>query len=155
MTDFDIQTPAETAYLYVERTCSMAPDDISATMGSAFQQVYAFMNEAGVQPAGPALAVYYSYAPDSLSFRAGFTVARTDLAHATGEVHGDITPSRRAVHFIHKGSYATLRDSYGEMMGWIASQGEQMAPPTWELYLNDPSTTPEDALLTEVYCALA
>jgi effector-binding domain-containing protein len=155
MPEFKIIDVAETPYLYVERTCSMDPADISKEMGSAFQQVWGFMQAAAIKPAGSALSVYYSYDPDAMTFRSGFTVDREDMAKAGDEVKSDVTPAGNALHFVHKGSYSTLRDDYGLMMQHLKDNSLQAGVPGWEFYMNDPSKTPEDELLTECYLALA
>lgn len=155
MPDFKIIDATETPYLYVERTCSMDPADISKEMGSAFQQVWAFMDSAAIKPAGPALSVYHTYDPDTMNFRAGFAIAREDMTKAGSEVKADVTPVGRAVHFIHKGSYATLRDDYGLMMQHMKDNDLEMGAPAWEFYMNDPAKTPEAELLTECTVKLA
>lgn len=118
-------------------------------------QVCTFMENASIKPAGPSIAVYYTNDPEKLVFRSGFTIAREDMIKASGDIKADVTPAASAVHFVHKGSYATLRDDYELMMAHIMSNNLKMGVPTWELYLNDPSTTPEEELVTECYPSLA
>ena len=154
MLDFKLIEVSETPYLYVAKSCSMDPDDISKNMGEAFQQVWAFMHAEAISPTGGALSVYYTYDPEKMDFRAGFAIGRDDMAKASGKIEADVTPAGEVLHFVHKGSYATLRDSYGLMMSHIASIGREISAPTWEIYVNDPSQVSEDELLTEVYSAL-
>ncbi|WP_297104779.1 GyrI-like domain-containing protein [uncultured Devosia sp.] len=154
MVEFKIIKVSETPYLYVSKTSSMAPEDISRKMGEAFQEVWAFMESQGINPAGGALSVYYDYSPDSMTFRAGFTVRREDLAKAQGEIRGDVTPASEVLHFRHKGSYATLRDDYDLMMKHLATLEREMGTPAWEIYLNSPDQVPEAELLTDVYLVL-
>lgn len=59
------------------------------------------------------------------------------------------------MHFIHKGSYATLGDDYELMIQYIKDNNLEMSAPGWELYMNDPAITPEAELLTKCYMALA
>jgi len=155
MPEFKVVDVSETPYLYIEETSSMSPADISEAMGKAFHQVWSFMQANGISPAGPALSVYTGYDPETMRFRAGFAVARDDMAKAEGEVKADVTPAGPALHFVHKGPYATLRDDYGLMMQHAKDKGLKVSAPGWEFYLNDPSQTPEDELLTEAYVSLA
>ena len=90
-----------------------------------------------------------------MDFRVGFVVARADMAAADGPVKADVTPAGRALHFTVTGSYAGLRPAYDEMMTHMAAEGLQYVPPTWEFYMNDPNTVPEDQLVTECYQAFA
>lgn len=154
MPEFKLIKASETPYLYVTKTSSMEPADISAKMGEAFEAVWAFMQAHGVNPAGGALSVYADYSPDQMEFRAGFTVSRQDLAKAEGEIKGDVTPGGELLYFQHKGSYATLRDDYGLMMQHLKSIGREMGVPMWEIYLNSPDQVPEADLLTDIYMVL-
>jgi len=154
MPDFKFVDVSETPYLFVTRTCSMEPGEIGQAMGEAFQQVWNFMQGEGIAPAGGALSVYYTYDPEKMTFRAGFTVGREDMAKAKGEVGADVTPAGEVLNFVHKGPYSTLRDDYGLMMEHIEKIGREIAAPTWEVYLNDPASVPEEELLTEVFSVL-
>lgn len=154
MPDFNIIDVPETPYLFVSKTCSMAPDDIAKTMGDAFGEVWGFMQSQAITPAGGALSVYHHYDPDKMAFRAGFIVAAADLPKARAPVEGDVTPSGEVVHFVHKGPYRTLRNDYERMMQHIDSIGRAVSAPTWEVYLNGPDDVPEEEHLTMVYCAL-
>lgn len=154
MPSFEMIDVSETPYLYVSKTCSMDPDDISRNMGDAYGEVWGFMQSQSIAPVGGALSVYHDYHPDKMTFRAGFVVDRADLRKASGGIGGDVTPSGRVLHFVHKGSYRTLRDDYDLMMQHLESIGRTPAAPTWEVYLNGPDDVPEEELLTEVFCVL-
>lgn len=41
------------------------------------------------------------------------------------------------------------------MMGWRETQGLKPGAPTREVYVDNPDTTPEDRLRTEIYLSLA
>jgi effector-binding domain-containing protein len=155
MPDFKIIEVEERPYLYVDRTCSMDPAEISRTMGDAFSHVFGFMGERKIKPAEPPISVYYTYDPETIAFRAGFLVSKQDARKAAGDVKAGVTPAGRVVHFVHTGPYSTLRASYGEMMSWLEKEGLKLGVPTWEVYIDDPDRTPEDKLRTEVFVALA
>ena len=153
MPEFEKLTSDELAYLYVERETSLDPADIGQAMGSAFEAVYEFMMRNSIAPLGPAVAVYDKISPEGMTFRAGFVVAKPELAKANGDVKADVTPAGPAVHFTHKGSYDRLRDSYDAVMKAVVAQGISLKSPKWEVYMNDPGTTPEAELVTECYLA--
>jgi len=155
MPDFELITVDEVPYLYVDRSTTMDPGEISQAMGSAFGEVWAFMEQHGVPPAGGALSVYAEYAEDKMDFRAGFTIRKRDMDVADGPVKADVTPGGKVLHFTHRGSYDTLRDDYEAMMAHMQAEGLVYAAPTWEVYLNNPGEVHEEQLLTECYQALA
>jgi effector-binding domain-containing protein len=145
----------ETPYLNAEGSSTMEPADISAAMSEIFKQVFEFMQANAIAPAGPAISVYPGYDPKTMNFRAGFIIHRQDMWKASGPVAADLTPSGPALHFTHTGSYRTLRDDYGAMMQFAEDQSLMVGAPAWEIYINDPSQTPEAELLTECYAKLA
>ncbi len=61
--------------------------------------------------------------------------------------------TRKSMTAIHKGSCEAIRDLYKEFYtGEPSKQNEiNLELPPIEVYLNNPNTTPEDELLTEVY----
>jgi AraC family transcriptional regulator len=58
---------------------------------------------------------------------------------------------------VHRGPYRRLGETYRALCGqWIPASGRQLGPPpSIERYLNDPRSTPEDQLVTEVCIRLA
>ncbi len=154
MPEFTMTEVAPRPYLYVEGRASMDPGAISEAMGAAFGTVMDFMEHHGIGSDGPPISVYYGYSETELAFRAGVIVSDADLAAATGDVLADRTPGGRVLHFTHVGPYATLRDDYGLMMEHVAARGLSLGAPTWEVYVDDPETTPEHRLRTEVYVTL-
>ena len=156
MPDFHMVDVEEAPYLYAERTCSMAPDDISRNMGIAFGTVGALVGKKGITSVDRALSVYHGHDPETMTFRAGFLVSEEDAAKAEGEVKTDVLPAGRVLNFIHRGPYAKLRVSYGEMMKYLEAEGMTLGTPTWEIYLNDPgSVSSEDELETDIYVTVA
>jgi len=57
---------------------------------------------------------------------------------------------------LHKGPYSNLEKTYAELMGvWLPQSGREFREePSFEIYLNAPENTPEEALLTEIYLPL-
>jgi len=155
MPEFMITETSELPYLYVEKSARMAPDEIGRAMGEAFGTVWGFMQDHAIAPAGGALSVYYDYDATQMDFRAGFVVAKADLAKAEGAVKGDVTPAGRVARFVHKGPYETVSADYDLLMAWMEKQGLKMAVPAWEVYLNDPDQVAPEELLTECNVCLA
>lgn len=146
---------AERPYLYTERSCSMDPGDISENMEIAFRTVGELIEEKGIADPGNALSVYYTHDAQTLTFRAGFLVSAEDAERAEGNVKAGVLPAGRVLNFIHRGPYAKLRDSYGEMMEYLEENGMTVGAPTWEIYLNEPdSVASEDELETDIYVSI-
>lgn len=155
MLEFKMKDTQDIYYLYVERSCSMDPADISQNMGSAFGTVWEHIESQGIASADKALSVYYEYDENRMSFRAGFIVSADDARRVDGEVRGDRLPAGRVLNFVHHGPYAKLRESYAEMMRYLDANSLAVAAPTAEIYLNDPgSVDSENDLQTDIYVAV-
>ncbi len=155
MTTYEIIESTPRTYLYVERSSSMDPADISRAMGEAFHAVAAFMQQNGIAFTGPALSAYYTFSPEKLDFRSGFFVADDDAGKAAGDIKADITPAGRVLFLTHVGPYAGLRQTYADMMTWMEEQKLEHGAPTWEVYVDDPDSTPAEKLRTEIFVTLA
>lgn len=72
-----------------------------------------------------------------------------------GEVAVQTIPGGEYVVLTHRGSYKGLADSYRWLYGdWLSTSGREFANrPPFEIYVNNPSDTPEDDLVTEI-CVL-
>ena len=154
MASYDIVDTTEQDYLYVNRKCSMAPGEIAKAMGDAYGEIWAFMQANQIPPSGAALAVYYDYSENEMVFRVGFFIAAEDAAKADGSVMTDKTPAVRAAHAMHVGPYDGLQETYLKIMGDMKWNGHRYGKPTWEVYHNDPDTTPPAELKTEIFMAL-
>lgn len=75
---------------------------------------------------------------------------------ATQQTAGDVKQitidGGRYACCIHKGAYQNLSETYVAIMGkWLPDSNEELSNhPPLEVYLNSPSETPEDELLTEL-----
>lgn len=65
-------------------------------------------------------------------------------------------PSSRYARNVHEGPYATLGDSWSRLLGhWLPSSDHRLADrPSFEIYRNNPMTTPPEQLRTEIYAPL-
>jgi len=63
-------------------------------------------------------------------------------------------PAGPAARITHRGAYAGTQGSYERLEAWIAAHGLEATALSWERYLDDPATTAQDALRTEIYMAL-
>ncbi len=64
-------------------------------------------------------------------------------------------PGGRYGSVLHKGPYDGVGSAYGLLFTWLAQQQIQPASPPMDVYLSDPTITPEADLITEVRVFLA
>jgi len=70
----------------------------------------------------------------------------------TGLFDRKTIPAQKYIKALHKGSYTTTSQSYQKLYLTLLEDGFQLADQSMlEFFLNDPSTTPAEELLTEIY----
>jgi AraC family transcriptional regulator len=128
-------------------------------IGATFQRMAAIAGPAGLigRPDALFVGVYHddpgSTPAEDLKSDAGVTVDNGIAAPASLEL-GEL-PAGRYAKGIHKGSYATMGDSWGKFMAAIDESGCKLRTVSpFELYISDMDTTPEDELITELYAAV-
>jgi effector-binding domain-containing protein len=52
---------------------------------------------------------------------------------------------------VHRGPYRQMSATYRALHQWMTSQGHKPNNESFELYLNDPKTTPQDQLETKIF----
>lgn len=113
----------------------------------------------------PMIGALYGICPDdpaitperSLRFDAGVVIPDDRWSARNHPVAVTVIPGGTYATAVHRGSYFKLADTYLELIGrWFPQSGYEPAPDAVvEHYLNDPSITPEDDLLTEVRVRIA
>ncbi len=142
--------------VFVNRTSASDPETMGNVMGAAFGTLFAAMGETGVAPAGPPLSIYYDFGAEEIKYGVAFPIAAADKQKLDGrdDVNVSETYAGGALKLVHVGPYDTLVESYNKMMAHLDSEGLAPSGPTWEVYMNDPATTPPADLITEIYFPL-
>jgi AraC family transcriptional regulator len=129
-------------------------------VGPLFDQLFALAGPKGwVRPPFEVLGVCWDdpeiTAPDKLRYDACLTVP--DVAQADDKLGIQTIEGGDYAVLTHRGSYATLGDSYKWLYGvWLPSSGrEPRNAPPFEAYLNSCKDVAEENLLTEIHLPLA
>lgn len=147
------KTLPEQHYLYVSKTVRFdEPGAIGEAMGSAFGTVFGFAGQHGIQPQSMPISVYiYMPADGQMTFRGGIFVSEADAAKAEGDVKADVIPAGEVVTTTHIGPYANLNVSHQALWSHIEEAGLTPSMPVWEIFVDDPTTVPEDELKTLLF----
>lgn len=127
-----------------------------------WEQLIPELGRQGLTPIGPGGAIENdpTYVEDGPDISVWLPVAAGTTAEAPVEVHD--LPQQEVVKATITGPYSQISEAHGRISEFITAQGLTEAPAgdgpagkVVNLYLSDPSTTPEADLLTEVHRPLA
>jgi len=93
-------------------------------------------------------------APEEIRYDAAIALER-DIAVEPPVVLGSLPGGEYAI-FTHQGPYAGLEETYKIIMSqWVPTCGREFRDTAWfEIYRNDPSTTPPAQLITDIHIPL-
>lgn len=139
--------------------CGANPAAISSAMRTAFDNLAGFVRQHKLSPSGPPRAIYTAYGPQGVRFIVAMPIAKPPAAIRTiGPGFIKTLAGGKAMRFTHRGPYADLKKTYGQITEFLKTKGLMKTEadwarymPMWEEYLNDPQTTPQAELLTYVY----
>lgn len=130
-------------------------------IGAAFEKLYATAFSQGLfRPDAVSLAIFYhdpSATPvEQLRSQACLGAPDTLTTAPEGCELVTLEGGEHAIG-IHRGPYQRLHESYTWLFGqWLPSSGRQPADrPSFEIYVNDPRSTPPEQLITHICLPLA
>jgi effector-binding domain-containing protein len=137
------------------------PQAIGAATAASFGTLGAFLARHALSPCGPPRTIYTTYGPRETTFTVAFPLAIAPAGISEDGVRIERLPGVRALRFVHRGPYDTLRETYGQIDAWLRERGGIKTDadwarysPMWEEYMNDPATTPPAELVTRIYLTL-
>jgi effector-binding domain-containing protein len=116
--------------------------DIPNFMGRTFGALFGHLEELGIAPAGPPLAIYHEFGTEidvELCVPVGAIVA------GGGVLESRELPPATVVRTLHIGPYTELGGAYDAITDWIAMHETDAAGPVRERYLNGPGDGVEPA----------
>ena len=125
MSEFDVLEfleieipPVQAAQIHGE--CGSDPTTIGEALSAAFEQLGAFLGQQRLNPSGPPRIIYTSYGQDKV----GFTLAMPISDSQAKVIEGGIAvisslAGGKFMRFTHRGAYSGLRNTYGQITGFL------------------------------------
>lgn len=125
-----------------------AVENLPQVFGTAYGAIMNYLSETGIEPSGAPYAGYFNMDMQDLDIEIGFPVLQT----ITGkdEIKPSEIPAGKQVSCLYTGPYSQVEPAYNAIMEWISANGYTATGECYEFYLNDPSETPENELLTKI-----
>jgi effector-binding domain-containing protein len=116
------------------------------------QEVGQWVMEKGLEMTGTVYGTYYNSPEDvpeeDLQYEIGFSFAGE--AQQEGRVGVKDIPEHTVLSAMHKGPYTAVGPVIHSVVEYAVDNGYDIVGPITEVYMNDPSITPENEWLTEV-----
>ncbi len=131
---------------------STTPTDqnLADKMGKSYGQLVSNIQVNGMEMTGPPITVTTKWEENVYEFDNCIPIqnVKGDLS---AKVFESKTYKGTAMKIEHLGSYANLNSSYDAILAYISQMGLEITQNPWEVYISDPSDTPEDKLITYIY----
>ncbi|WP_283134163.1 MerR family transcriptional regulator [Rhizohabitans arisaemae] len=123
---------------------------VGATIAEGFGTLVGVLTEAGQGPSGAPFLVFHDIidAENDGDIDVCLPIASPVTAPSPVQV-GEMAAITAAVT-THRGRYDEISPAYHALTTWISEHGHEVAGPPRETYLNDPTTTAQADLLTQV-----
>jgi len=143
----ELTQQAEQFTLHVRLKTSVA--GLNEAFDKNFALIESYLSEIGEQPAAAPYAAYYNHDMQNLDVEMGFPVAKA--LPGRDEIKAGIIPAfEQAVCGIHKGSYNSLDETYGQIYQYIADNNFEIAGAHYDFYISNPDNTSENELITRI-----
>ena len=124
---------------------------IGQDVSAGFAAVGEAVGRAGVPMAGPPFLVMFDVIDEESEGDIEVVFPLAAPFPSAGEVVGKEVPAMTVASTMHRGPYDEVGPAYHTLTGWIQDHGHEIAGPPREVYLTDPSETPDPAdHLTEI-----
>ena len=129
-------------------------ENMMAIIDEGYGKIAGYLAELSKEASGAPYICYFNCTEDFSEFdlEMGFPVAE-ELPVKDGFYMGK-TYEGKTLAGTHKGSYSKLEQAYAELMKYAAESNLELTGIYYDYYLNDPSVTPEEELLTKVVFAI-
>ncbi len=128
-------------------------------VSEAFERLSKIAGEAGLFAPGVLMLGLYHDDPNTIpanELRSDAALTIGDGVKSPDGTAEMTVPAGRYAKLVYTGPYSGLPGAWGEVTSWVQKGGEKMtASMSYELYLNDPTDTAPEDLITEIYLPLS
>jgi effector-binding domain-containing protein len=136
------------------RVAAMKKHVRMSTVGSALQagfgEIVQALGRSGVEPNAAPFVIYHEVIDEDTEGDIEMCIPVAGAVEPTDNVYVAELAGGPAAVTVHHGPYQELAPAYHTLTGWIQEHGHEVRAAPREVYLNDPTTTLPEDLLTEI-----
>jgi effector-binding domain-containing protein len=126
-------------------------DSAYETLVDAFKSVYGYLDKEGIKPAGLSMTIYTQTDDTGFDYQAAVPIAQEPKTKPQGDIAIGKAPSGKALKFIHRGSYDAMDSTYEAITNYLDEKRLEAKDIFIEEYQTDPTKTPDDKLVVNIY----
>ena len=126
-------------------------DNAFPTLVEKFKLISGFLNKQNLKPDGSSLTIYTAVNDKGFEFQAAVPLAEQPANLPRGLVTAGQSPVGKALKFVHRGSYDSMDMLYETIVNFLDEKHIERLGLFVEEYVTDPTTTPQDQLVVNVY----
>jgi effector-binding domain-containing protein len=127
-------------------------ENLPILMGPTYGKIAHYLGEKSLAPAGAPYTAYYNMDMQDLDVEIGIPVI--EPVDGVDDLQATTIPGGKMATCIHKGPYNKIEVAYTALMAFMQSEGLDATGVAYEYYLNDPTETSPEELLTQVFFPL-
>ncbi len=135
-----------------EKVAFIAGQGPYSEIGPVFNELYKWLADKGIEPAGPPFGIYYDdprkVPPEECRYEICVAVGAETLGDSLVQIKE--IPEMEVASLTYMGPYEKVAPSWDKIYGWIYKNKYEPAGPGMEIYLNSPEKVTEDSLLIEI-----
>lgn len=139
-----------TPVLAISKRTGTSYPGIFEDIPTGFAEVIGYLEELGVDPAGAPFTIYHQVTDADTPGDIEMCIPVSRSLDTSDDFDLIEIPTGTAASLVHRGGYDDLSEAYNAVAAWIHERGHRILGPHREVYLNSPTDTPEDDLLTEI-----
>jgi effector-binding domain-containing protein len=140
-----------TPSMVIRTRCSVT--ELPQVIGEAYQRIAAYLGSMNKEPAGPPYVGYHNEDMQDLDLEIGFPVS--EEIQGENAIEASEIPAGRYATTIHTGPYSKFEEAYSRLTAWVTTQSLHPLGSAYEIYLNDPGDTLDEALQTLILLPIA
>ena len=122
--------------------------DLPAKLGESYGAIMGYLGGLGKQPAGMPFVAYYNQDMEDLDVEIGIPTA--EILAGRGNIYGAEIPAAKVAECVYTGPYSQMESAYQQLAEFVAERGVEVTGVAYEMYIDDPGTTPEPELRTMI-----
>ena len=121
------------------------------TLKDKFKTISAFLDKQKLKAAGSSMTIYTLVTDKGFEFQTAVPLAEAPVNLPRGTVTAGQSPIGKAMKFVHRGSYDSMDMLYESIIHFLDEKNIQRQGLFVEEYVTDPTTTPDDKLVVNVF----